>query len=230
MKIDLKKYMEDRDRVRDLQKDPGPVLTISREYGCEANDITVKLLARINRLLDTKSVNATHWRYISKEIIEESARELKLTPERLEHRVVHHTVGGLDDMFSSFSNSYNLSDTKIIDKVKELIHTYASEGRVIFIGRGGAMMTRAIPKSVHVRLYAPFAWRATMVAQKHKLSQMEAEELVRSMDNQRTLWTEHLTGKTFDTSIFDMMLNRSTLSIGEIVDTIFSLMQKRALI
>ena len=212
-----------------MKKDPGPLLTISREYGCEANDITIKLLARINHLLDTKSVNARHWDYISKEIIELSAKELKLTPERLEHRIVHHNSGGLDDVFSSFSSSYSLTDKKIIEKVKDIIETYAQQGRVIIVGRGGAALTRNIPKAIHVRLYAPYEWRVNRAIEKHRLSKNEAEELVRSMDRERRLWTENLAGKYFDASCFDLMLNRSTLSMDEIVDTIFSLMQRRGL-
>ncbi len=47
MKIDLKNYMEERDRLREEKRKPGPVVTLSRQYGCEANKVTIKLLARI---------------------------------------------------------------------------------------------------------------------------------------------------------------------------------------
>lgn len=232
MKIDLKKYMTERDQLRAQKKNPGPLLTLSRQYGCEANEVTIKLLNRINQRLTEKSVNARAWKYISKEIIQEAASELKLSEERLTKRVLqHHEHGGImDAMFSSLSTAKNLKDKTIIQKINEIIQTYAHDGKVIIVGRGGAMLTRSIPLSLHVRIFAPFEWRVAFIADKHKLSQLEAEERVRINDQERITWTEHLTGQTFDEHLFDILLNRQTLSSDEMVDIIYHLMIKKALI
>ena len=37
MKINLKKYFEERDRLRALRKPDGPVVTFSRQFGCGSN-------------------------------------------------------------------------------------------------------------------------------------------------------------------------------------------------
>jgi cytidylate kinase len=232
MKIDLKKYMNQRDQLRAQKKDPGPLVTISRQYGCEANDVTIKLLTRINRHLETQSVNAKPWRYISKEIIEDASKELKLPLERLEKRVLQHQdkSGVMNQVFASLSTSRNLSDREIIQKVNEIIQTYAHDGRVIIVGRGGNALTRNIERSLHFRIFAPLEWRVEYVANKYQLSRMEAEEQVRVNDEERIKWVEHLTAKPYDHCRFDLLLNRSTLNANEMVDTIFTLMRQRHLI
>lgn len=136
----------------------------------------------------------------------------------------------MDAMFSSLSTAKNLKDKTIIQKINEIIQTYAHDGKVIIVGRGGAMLTRSIPLSLHVRIFAPFEWRVAFIADKHKLSQLEAEERVRINDQERITWTEHLTGQTFDEHLFDILLNRQTLSSDEMVDIIYHLMIKKALI
>lgn len=232
MKIDLKKYMNERDQLRAQKKDPGPIVTLSRAYGCEANDITVKLLHHINKHLESKSASAKLWKYINKEIINDASAALKLPAERIEQRVVQHHehTGTMGQMFASLGGKWGLSDKEIIKKVNEVIQTYAHDGKVIIVGRGGAMLTRCIPRSIHIRLFAPFEWRAAYIADKYRLSQMEAETRVIENDQQRRLWTEHLSGKPFDEYLFDVLLNRKTMNTEEIVDIIFNMMIKRNLI
>ena len=54
----------------------GPIITISRAYGCPAKVVAQDLSLRLNtRLLGTKT---KRWKWISKEILDESAKELKL--------------------------------------------------------------------------------------------------------------------------------------------------------
>ena len=84
MKIDLKKYFNERDKLLEEEKRngliPGPVLTISREYGCEAEIIARKLLLNLNN----QNGNKPKWKIISKEILDQSAEKLKLNLERVE--------------------------------------------------------------------------------------------------------------------------------------------------
>ena len=51
----------------------GPVITISREYGCPAKQIADKLSTELNRIeFENYSKNKRHW--IIKEILDESAK------------------------------------------------------------------------------------------------------------------------------------------------------------
>ncbi len=62
---------------------PGPVITISREYGCHGKRIAEKL-ADILTAKSKASGENKQWRWISKEILEQSAKELKLSSRERE--------------------------------------------------------------------------------------------------------------------------------------------------
>ena len=71
MKQDLLQYMESRSKK--LNKDielGGPLVTISREKGCPGNSIADKLAKAL------RNKGKQDWRWVNKEIIEESAKEL----------------------------------------------------------------------------------------------------------------------------------------------------------
>ncbi len=229
MKIDLKKYMNERDNMRNLRKKPGPVVTISREYGCEANDIAIKLIRKIANSQEGK-ITKKPWKYISKEVIDESAKALKLSPNRLEKRVIAHGTNPVNDILNGLSGSYGLTDKEIIDYVVDIIELYAREGNVIIIGRGGSTITQAIPSSIHIRLIGPLEWRIRQVAEKKGMDPTEARAHIMLRDHDRRMWTEHLTDKAFSLDLFDVVYNRKTLSSEEIVDSIFRFMQDRKMI
>ena len=58
---------------------PGPVITISREYGCPAKHLAERLAAGLNKI-EVENYSKNRWQWISKEILDESARELNLNP------------------------------------------------------------------------------------------------------------------------------------------------------
>ena len=55
MTIDLKKYLTEQYQktIKDDQS-PGPVITISRQYGCDAKDLAQKLTERLNEIIREK--------------------------------------------------------------------------------------------------------------------------------------------------------------------------------
>ncbi len=229
MKINLKKYMNERDRLKALRKPDGPVVTVSREYGCGSNKVVLKLLSKISKYNEGK-VDKVSWKYINKEIIEESAKELHLIPQRLEERVITHGTSMIDDIFSGFSHHYNLSNKKILETVKDIIETYSRTGNVIVVGRGGAALTHRMRNSLHVRFMAPIDWRINQISELKEITKRDAMALIEKVDNERRLWTENLSQKPFSNSIFDVVLNRAKLADDEIVDIIFNLMAERKFI
>jgi cytidylate kinase len=228
MKIDLKKYMNERDAMRSGKK-PGPVVTISREYGCEANDLAIKLIRRITTKQEEKT-HFTPWKYISKEVITDSAKDLKLSPRRLEQRVITHGTNPVSDIFSGLSGSYGITDEEIIEHVRDIVETYGRNGNVIIIGRGGSTITQNIPRSLHIRLVAPLDWRIRQVAEKKGMDPTEARAHIMLRDHERRMWTEHLTGQSFSFDLYDVVYNRRTMKTEEIVDSIFRLMEERGMV
>lgn len=228
MKIDLKKYMTERDQKKMMSAKPGPVVTISRQYGCEANKVVIKLLGRIAEL-NKESLTQSKWRYINKEVIEEASKELRLPVDRI-HKRLTDDQKAMSDIFDSFSLHYALSDKKIIESIKNILKAYLNKGHLIIVGRGGTQLTQKRKDTLHFRIVAPLEWRAKNIANSRSVTESEAREVIEKVDKQRILWSEKVSGVKYSDELFDVTYNRKTLTEDEIVENILDLMKIRGFI
>jgi len=230
MKIDLSKYLTQR-YIESMAKQDfeGPVITIAREFGCPSKKIASGLVARLDEIEGPKAKNIP-WRWINKEILSESARELELDPAEIEYVFKYEKKNFFDDILSSQSRKYYKSDRQIRKTIARVIRNIASEGNVIIIGRGGVAITREIEKSLHIMLEAPVEWRAVRVAQKLCLTEKEATKHALHVDKNRREFRDYFHGKGTDYTRFDVRYNSMTLSVNDITENIISLMKVRNLI
>lgn len=216
MKIDLIKYLTYKiEKEKKEIKEPGPVITISRDYGCPGKKVAEKLVDEINKKMIVKGKDI-RWRYVTKEILAEAAKELEMEPEKLKYVFDYETKSVLDDIIASHTYKYYKSDKKIRNTIKKVIRNIANEGNVVIVGRGGVAITRDIAKSLHIKLEAPLEWRVIRVAEKHNISFEDARERVLEIDKKRAEFRELFEGKDTDYTTFDITFNCMTLSIEEI--------------
>lgn len=204
--------------------EPGPVITISRQYGCYATSIAKKLAERIS----FKSPNP--WDYVTKEVIEDSAKKLEVEEQHIAHIFGADEKGFLGDLIVSFSNKKYKSDAVIIRTIRSVVRKYAEQGNCIIVGRAGCIIAEDIEKSLHVRLVAPFNYRLKNVQTRLNLNEKEATQNVLDTDKKRSLFMKFFKGNKPDDQIFDLMLNREKLSDDEIVETIYRLAEFRDLV
>jgi len=219
--------MQKRDEMRAAKHVPGPVITISRQYGCNANKLAIKLIAAIAEK-QKELYDKQQWIYINKEIIEESAKELKMTPTRIEQRIIEQSA--VNDLFSSLTQHYTVTDKVIVQKIEDIVQTYAYAGHVIIIGRGGACLTQDINRSLHVKIVAPLKWRAKNISKKKDISLDESIELTKMVDVKRIKWSEKMSKRGYDDGLFDVILNREKLSDKEMLQIIIELLLGRKLL
>jgi len=212
------KYAMERLLEREKQiTTPGPVITISREYGCPSKLIAGLLADRINRGSTRKK-----WNWISKEILDESARKLGLTPREIKYIFDYKKRSFLEDLLiSQEKKQYYHSEWAVRKAIGEVIRATAMEGHVIIVGRAGVALTRNIEASLHVRLTAPEAWRIAQVAKSHNITEDKAAKLIRELDKNRKQFLEYYLKKPFDLSLFDVIFNCSTLTKEKIAAAIY---------
>ena len=227
MKIDLSKYLTQR-YIESLgqQNFEGPVITIARESACPAKKIATRLVSRLDEIKESKAKDIP-WRWINKEILSESARELDLDPAEIEYVFKFEKKNFFDDILSSQSQKYYKSDRKIRSTIAKVIRNISSEGNAIIIGRGGVAICREIERSLHVMLEAPLDWRAARTAQKYCMTDKEAAKFAVNIDKKRREFREYFHGKETDYTRFDVTFNAMTLSVDEIAESIISLMKAR---
>lgn len=230
MKVDLSKYLADwykEDPAKHIY--PGPVITLSREVGCPAKKIAALLSEYLN---DQKAYREKEepWRWISKEILLESAKELDVDESQIQHIFDYKTRGLLEDLLLNLSKDYYKSDLKIRTTLARVIRNFANAGNAIIVGRGGVAITRDIPRSLHICLEAPLEWRAMRVSEKQGFPIEKARSYARDIDKKRAAFRDIFHGSGTDYTRFDLRVNCMTLDQEEIVRIIYSAMKVRGLI
>jgi cytidylate kinase len=230
MNIDLLKYVSDRlNEEGGKGREPGPVITISREYGCPAKIIAARLAEELTRKLFVKGKDAK-WRFVTKEIMAESAKALEIEPEKIKYVFNYEQKSMVDDIISAQFNKYYKSERKILNTIGRVIRNMASEGNVIIVGRGGVAITHDITKSLHINLEAPMEWRMVRIAESYNISEEEAKKTAIDVDKKRQEFREYFQGKDSDYTRFDLSINCMAFTIEEIVHIILKTAEIRKLV
>jgi len=226
-KINLSKYALERLKERERHiLTPGPVITISREYGCPSKIIAEMLTKKINELTHKKK-----WNWISKDILEDSAKKLGMTPREIKYvfEYKEHTI--VDEILAAQAKRYYYHSERTIRKtIGEVIRATGMEGYVVIVGRAGVVLTRDIEASLHIRLTAPQRWRVVHVSKNHNIPFDKACKIVRDLDSKRKKFIEYYLRNPMDHSIFDILYNCSTMSKEMIVQSVIDMARQKKLI
>ena len=209
--------------------EPGPVITISRQTGCGARGIAWVICEEFNKRKPTVKTEG-NWRYINREILQESAEQLNLDPAALKSVIDDKTRGIMDEIVGALSTHSHKSDQKILKTIQDVIRQFAVNGKVIIIGRGGANICRDMKLALHIKLVAPEDWRISEIARRLNFSKAYATEYVRKRDVERELLVTKLFGKKPDSSAYDIEINRSRFTEKELADAIIQLALIKGLI
>jgi len=214
----LLKYLENRyekEKPSIKKKTPGPVITISREFGCPANMCANGLADLLNKI---KDINSPQWKVVSKEILDQAAEELGLSPDKIDFVFSFEKRNAVDEILESLSSKYYKSERKIRSTIKDVIRSIGQQGFVIIVGRGGAAILKDIEKSMHIRLIAPLDYRGDGVSRRHEISKEEAKKLTLEMDRKRKQLRDDFSDTPIDNNDYDLIFNCKKLSTESIVD------------
>lgn len=200
-----------------------PFVTISREYGCEGYGVA----QAIERFLSPVGLGAEFpWMTFDKEILSRIAEEsghypglVNLVAEERLSMIGHVII----DLLSRLPDEY-----EIYQKMAKSIAVLAEKGNAIIIGRGSAYITRDIKRGVHIRLVAPFDFRAQRIAEIHSLSRVEAERQVRKMEREREAFVQKfIVRSAADPYLYHFIFNNSLCTAEEMAQTTISFMRVR---
>lgn len=219
-------YFDARHRESILSKPAGgdgPVITISRQTGCDARLVAANLVDDLNR----KSGSA-NWKWVDKDIIYAIAKELNTDANRVENFYNGMELSNLSEMIMAFSGGF-VSDLRIKKAIRDVVLSICKEGYVVIVGRGAVSIAREIGLALHIRLMAPFYWRVENVMKKKNIDIEAAEEYVVETDEKRfNLITTFLDKKSINIDyLFDATINRESFSVTHISELIFSMYDKK---
>jgi cytidylate kinase len=212
---------------------PGPFLTISRQAGCSAKRIAIKLskiLTGYSYMSETKT--DVEWKYVDKdmflEVVEEFTDELKWG----EYEDAEESILFLKDVGKAFADEtiYDISDDKMIAALKGIICRLANHGRTIIVGRSAGAILRSIPNKLNIRLEAPAEWRINRIMQIKDMTQTEAAEYITQADKKRDAFIEKIIGRKAENEDFDVIFNYATMEDDQIVDAVINILRNKKII
>lgn len=212
---------------------PGPVVTISRQSGCSAQRIAIKLskiLTGYSYMADTKT--DAEWKWVDKNIFKNIAQEIIDEAKAGDYDDTGEAIKMLTEVSSAFSNEtiYDISDQKMIETFRGVICRLACKGRIIIVGRSAGVILKDVPNKLNIRLEAPLEWRINRIMQLKELSQAEAVAFVKEMDEKRDSFIEKVIGRKANNDDFDLIFNYASMQDDEIIDATVSILRNKKII
>ena len=196
----------------------GPVITISREVGCGGVEIARLLSEELNR---RQLFTSDPWQVISKEVLNRSATELKLNPERV-HRIFSGGTLVFDEILASLTTKYYKNSRMIIRSVRRVIRNLALEGNSIIVGRAGNVIAADLENSLHLRFTAPLEWRIQSISDTQNMSRAESMEYIRETDRKKEYYRQYFMDSKHPDDTFDLSVDVSRFSREQVIELIIS--------
>jgi cytidylate kinase len=118
------------------------------------------------------------------------------------------------DVFSSDKDKY-------LHFMKTVIYEFAKKDNCVIIGRGGQVLLKDIPGTLHVRVLAPRALRIERLKQRYSYDEKLAEQVIRHSDHDRIGFHKFFFHVNWeDVSLYDLMINTQTFSVKQAVGLI----------
>jgi cytidylate kinase len=207
-------------------KQPGPVITISRQVGCSGLELAYALADILNK---TSSMEG--WKVLSKEILNHSARELDLEPGRIARIFKQQDRSTIDEIISAFSEKKFKSDKKIKKTVIEVIRNFAEDGFCIIVGRGSNIIAADIPNSLHIRLEAPLEDRIISIMNKNGWNREESIRFIERVEKERYAYRHAVMQElNQEEDHFDITFNRSRLNTTVIAGLIMEAIREKKIL
>ena len=212
---------------------PGPIVTISRQAGCSAQRLAIKLskiLTGYSYMSETKT--DAEWEWVDKNVFSKAVNNMIGDIEAGDYDDKVEAISMLTEVSKAFSAEkvYDILDEKLIQILKGIICRLAYDGRKIIVGRSAGVILKEIPNKLNIRLEAPVEWRINRIMQINDFSQAEAVEYINKMDEKRDSFIEKIIGRKAENNDFDVIFNYASLEDDEIVDAIVNILRNKNII
>ena len=198
-----------------------PFITISRQFGCGAFPLAEAIANRLTKEDDSDYP----WAVYDRALVQRIAEDHKMT-EELVASLGQENKTELEESVMGLMGSFT-PELKIYRSMVSTIKALAMHGRVIIVGRGGAILTRDMPGGFHIRLIAPFDWRADKVKAQSNMTLQAAKEYVTKMDAEREQFLQkYLNADCSDPYYYHLILNNSKMNTEQMVETVVSVVKK----
>jgi cytidylate kinase len=93
---------------------------------------------------------------------------------------------------TAFGRKGAMDDQTYARIVRETMEKFAQEGDAIIVGRGGQMILRDRPCTLHVHVYATKEVRAQNLAERYSITKLDAQRRIERSDERKRLYIRNM--------------------------------------
>ena len=192
------------------------IVTISREFGCNARGIAQKLANELN------------FAYYDKDLIDLTAQKIGISREIVAAQ--DEVIGNKNKFFSKFvyGSSTTFYSEKAISAQAEVISEAANKEDCILFGRCADYILREYSNCMHIFLYAPLEAKIKHISEVYEMDTRSAEAMIKKIDRQRHNYYKYVTGHNRgDRATKNLMLDVSMLGEDKSVELLVDAIKER---
>jgi len=214
----LEVQVQEWNRHGEKQKSPrpGPVITLSREVGCDGDSIAKILAKKFDLVL-------YDWK-----LVEEIAKDSHVS-EQAVATLDENIAFELADWLTSFSaGPPSFSANQYMQSLRRVLFTVATHGDAIIVGRGANFLLPPEKRTVGLRLVAPLSARVKNIMQELGLSEESALMQIKQTENEQQQWVKKHTGADINNAgFYHLVINTALVTPETIVQIVKEILHAR---
>ncbi len=201
------------------------VITISKEFATDSQEVAAKLAAKLG------------YEYIGKRLVSEIAKQLNISEAEAEtFRKTHQSrmLRFLDRYTCSVvqrvvGREYScLDDKKYFEVTKKLVENLYEADNVIILGWGGQCILRGKPRAFHVRLIRDLDSKIKKVMQRFKVDEKKAKEIIEREEKDSREYIKHFFKANWnDPNLYDLVVDMTKNTPDQAVQLIIEGLRKK---
>ena len=194
---------------------PNFYIAISRESGCQAEELAQVLAAR------------TGFQKFDKEILDYMVAREDVR-RKLYETLDDQAISWIEDVCSSLAIGPAVDEAQYFKRLSHALLAICHNTHAIFLGRAAGFIL-APADGLSIRLVAPFEFRLQRFAEAAGLDVETAQERIKRIDRGRSGFVQHHFGKKAqDSQRYDMVINTSKFSMTELAEVIITAVRAKA--
>lgn len=215
-----------RDHLDDIgtKKEPGPYVTISRQWGCDGIGLGQLIVDKLNQR-DEEG----RWKLIQKQLLKQLAEDTGLTEEILE-KERKSKPSLLKDFLRGLKRSGIPDGYEIRNKITMMVRTIAFEGHAVIIGQGSTAAAADLANGISVRVEAPRDWRIARICHREKLDKVAAAAKIDEIEKEREFLRTMYERQNNREPAFNLLFDNAMFTNETIAELVVAAMEQKNLI
>ena len=182
------------------------IITISRGSYSRGKEIAENLAQKLG------------YECTSRDVLLETSKQFNI-PEVKLIRAIHDAP--------SIFDRFKYGKEKYIAFIRKMFLEHIQKDNIVYHGLAGQFFIRGVPNILKVRIIADIEARVKEEMRRENISEKDARYILKKDDEERRKWGLALYGMdTKDSSLYDIVLNISNLTVADAVEILFDAVQR----